>query len=131
MLLDHGLSATSFAEFWDHSLFDLCEDCVNPERNEHWNHECVWTFKMILLGASYDHVLNNDSDLRYVVCCSHNTNDIHMFRNWDDFEYHFDTSHCKKFPELLGSIIHIYSKKTGEEVWRIGVGETAQEALKT
>ena len=86
---------------------------------------------MILLGASYDHILSNDSDLRYFVCCSHNTNDIHMFRDWDDFEYHFDTSHCKKWPELLGSIIHIYSKKTGEEVWRIGVGKTAQEALIT
>ena len=130
MLLDHGLSAASFAEFWDHSLSDLCNvECGDPENNAHWNHECVWAFKMILLGSSYDHVLSNDSELRYVVCCSYNSNDIHLFRDWDDFEYHFDTSRCPKMPKLLGSIIHIYSKKTGEEVWRIGVGKTAQEAL--
>ena len=99
------------------------------ENDEFWNEACVGTFKMILLGASYDHILSNDSVLRDVICCSYNTSDIHIFRDWDDFEYHFDTSTCEKGPELLGSIIHIFAKKTGKEVWRIGVGEKAEKAL--
>ena len=129
-LLDHGLSANSFAEFWDHSIFDLLNiECGDPENNEFWNNECVWTFKMLLLGASYDHIIDNDPDLGYLIFRSYNNNDVHIFRDWDDFEYHFDTSHCNRFRELKGSIIHIYSKKTGEEVWKIGVGKTGREAL--
>lgn len=131
MLLDHGLSAESFAELWDHSMTDLFMiECGDPEHDEFWNNECVWAFKMLLLGATYDHVFNADEGIGEFICCFCNTGDIHMFRNWDDFEYHFDTSHCERYPQLYGSIIHIYSKKTGEEVWKIGVGKKGVEALK-
>lgn len=130
MLLDHGLSADSFAEFWDHSMFDLCNiECGDPENDEFWNKYCVWTFKMVLLGATYDHILKDDEDLRSFICCSFNTADIHIFRDWDDFEYHFDTSHCGRYSEIYGSIVHIFSKKTGEEVWTIGVGKLGRNNL--
>lgn len=120
MLLDNGLSADSFGEFWGHSTLDLFNiDCGDPENDEFWNNECVWTLKMILLGATYDHILNNDNDIRKFLCCSSNTNDIRIFRNWNDFEFHFDTSHCRRNPELYGSIVHIYSKISGEEVWKL------------
>lgn len=130
MLLDHGLSANSFAEFWDHSITDLFHvECGDPEKDDFWNKECIWTFKMLLLGATYDHIFYEDEGIREFLCCSFNTNDIHIFRNWDDFEYHFDTSHCEKHPELYGSIVHIYSKKTGEEVWKIGAGRAGMDTL--
>ena len=126
MLLEHGLSSESFAEFWDHSIFDFINiECGDPEHDELWNKECVWTLKMLLLGATYDHIFNDDDGIGEFVCCDCNTSDIHIFRNWNDFEYHFDTSLCERHPELYGSIIHIYSKKTGEEVWTIGVGRGA------
>ncbi len=126
MLLEHGLSASSFAEFWSHSMTDFIHiECGDPENDDFWNNECVWTFKMLLLGATYDHVFYDDDGIGEFVCCDCNTSDIHIFRNWNDFEYHFDTSLCKRHPELHGSIIHIYSKKTGEEVWTLGVGPGA------
>ena len=130
LLLDHGLSANSFAEFWDHSMTDFFHiECGDPENDEFWNKECVWTFKMLLLGASYDHIIENDESLREFICCSYNAGDLHMFCNWDDFEYHFDTSRCDRQPELYGSIIHIFSKKNGDEVWTIGVGVAGRKTL--
>lgn len=130
LLLDHGLSADSFAQFRDHSTTDFFQiECGDPENDAFWNGQCVWTFRMLLLGASYDHVLDADEELREFICCSCNRNDVRIFRNWDDFEYHFDTSHCSSYPELYGSIIHIFSKKTGKEVWTIGVGQAGKEAM--
>ncbi|MBP5468341.1 MAG: hypothetical protein J6Z11_03765 [Candidatus Riflebacteria bacterium] len=130
MLLDNCLSSDNFAEFWDHSISDFFHvSCGDPENDEFWNKECIWTFKMLLLGASYDHIFYDDEGLREFICCSKNTSDIHIFRNWDDFEYHFDTSNCERRPELYGSILHIYSKKTGKEVWKIGVGLAGREKL--
>ena len=131
LLLDHGLSADSFAEFWSHAIFDFVNiECGDPEHDEFWNKECVWTFKMLLLGATYDDIFNADDDIGEVICSDCNTADIHIFRNWNDFEYHFDTSNCVRHPELYGSVIHIYSKDTGNEVWKIGVGKPGKAALK-
>ena len=130
MLLDHGLSADSFAEFWDHSMTSFFNnDWGDPQNDKLFNQECVRTFRMLLFGASYDHIIENDEDLAEFICCDYNTNDVHIFRDWNGFEYRFDTSHCEKKPELYGSIIHIYSRSTGNEVWRIGVGERGRRAL--
>ena len=49
--------------------------------------------------------------------------------NWDNYEYYFDTAYCERRPELYGSIIHIYEKATGEEIWKIGVGMAGRETL--
>ena len=47
------------------------------------------------------------------------------------YEYYFDTSYCERSPELYGSIIHIYKKETGEEVWKIGVGVAGRRTLES
>lgn len=136
MLLDHGLSADAFAVFWDHSMFDYCNvECGDPQNDEFWNYDCTWTLKMMLLGASYDHILHNDKGLFEFLCCdinAYNINrfNIHLFRNWNNYEYYFDTSGCGDRPEMYGSIVHIYEKQTGEEVWRLGVGIKGRKILK-
>lgn len=130
LLLDHGLSVESFSEFWDHAMIDFFHlDCGDPQNDEFWNYVCTWTFKMLLLGASYDHIRENDEGLREFICCSYNCYNVRKFRKWNNFEYYFDASHCEKHPELYGSIIHIYEKETGTEVWKIGVGKAGREAL--
>ena len=130
MLLDRGLSAADFAEFWDHSMVDFFHcACGDPQNDEFWNHACTWTFKMLLLGASYDHILNEDEGLYEFICCNINTYDIHNFRNWDNYEYYFDTAYCERRPELYGSIVHIYEKATGDEIWKIGVGMAGRKTL--
>lgn len=130
LLLDHGLTASSFAEFWDNAISDFFHlECGDPQKDEYWRKKCVWTFKMLLLGASYDHIFENDEGIGEFICCANNTNDVHIFRDYDNFEYFFDTSHCDSRPELYGSIIHIFSKATGNEVWRIGVGVAGRKTL--
>jgi hypothetical protein len=130
MLLDHGLSSESFAKFWDHSMGDFFHcACGDPQNDEFWNHACTWTFKMLLLGASYDHIFNEDEGLSEFICCNINTYDIHNFRNWNEYEYYFDTAYCERRPELYGSIVHIYEKATGDEIWKIGVGMAGRKTL--
>ena len=67
--------------------------------------------------------------MREFICCDFNTYDIQNFREWDGFTYYFDTSYCEKNPELYGSMIHIYEKETGKEVWKMGVGTAGRKAL--
>ena len=122
MLLDHGLSAESFGYFWGHAVGDLfLIEQGDPQNDEFWNKECTWTLKMILLGASYDHIFEEDEDIGKFICYSNNSGDIHMFREWNDFDYTFDMTNCDKHPSFFGSIVHITSKKTGKEVWTIKV----------
>ncbi len=125
MLLDAGLDADSFAEFWGHSTFDLINlgfDDYNDLSGDFAIDWCTWTMKMIMLGASYDHILSEDEDLQKFIGCGYNNFDLHRFRDWDAFEYTFDTSHCSNgFPEFYHSVVHISEKETGQEVWKIGV----------
>lgn len=130
LLLDYGLSEESFGEFWGHSMTDFFHiECGDPQNDEFWNNACTWTFKMLLLGASYDHILQTDESLREFICCDLNSYDVHKFRDWDKFEYIFDTTHCDQIPELYKSIIRIYEKDTGTEVWKIGVGKAGRDVL--
>lgn len=135
MLLDHGLSADDFADFYDHAMTDYSVlgsciiGCCDPQNDEFWNYSCTWTFKMLLLGASYDHILDNDEGLREFICCDFNDYDVHNFRNWDDYEYYFDTSFCPHGPHLFGSILQITLKETGKIVWKIGIGKEGRKSL--
>ena len=128
MLLDNGLSCDNFSKFWDHAMTDLFHlGCGDPQHDKFWNDTCTWTFKMLLLGASYDHIL--DEFLREFICWDINDYDIHNFRNWKEYEYFFDTTYCDRYPELYGSVIHIHEKKTGNEVWKMGVGVAGRKIL--
>lgn len=121
MLLDHELDAESVSAFWDHSIFYqiniYCDDPNDPDSKEWF----VWTFKMIMLIASYDHVLNNDEDLRNLIGCAYNNYDTRKFREWDNYYYEFDTSRCMRSPELYKAVVHIYEAKSKQEVWKIGM----------
>lgn len=122
MLLDNGLSADSAGQMWGHAAFDLVDvECGDPCNDEFWNHECTWLMKMMMLCASYDHVLNNDEYLKNFIDYSYNDYDIHKFRKWNDFYYVFDTSNCKGKPELRNSIVKIFEVESNREVWRINV----------
>ena len=122
MLLDNGLSADDASEMWGHATFDLINiECGDPNDDEFWNYECTWVMKLLMLCASYDHIIDNDSDLRNFIDFDQNTYNLHKFRKWNDFCYEFDTSHCERHPELYKSIIRIYEKESKKEVWKISL----------
>ena len=120
LLLDAGLDASSVAEFWSTATFDQYNVCQFDPNDEEWHDMFVWMMKMIMLVASYDHVLQDDEGLYETVGCSYNTYDIHNFRNWDNYYYVFDTSRCERYPELYKSVVKIYDVETDKEVWKIG-----------
>ena len=120
-LLDAGLDGDSAAQFWQHSILDLIhldEEDPNEPYSYYLN---MWTFKMIMLVASYDHIIENDEQLRDFIGYEYNDYDIRRFKYWDGFYYKFDTSECEKSPRLSGSVVRIYNKETHEEVWNISL----------
>lgn len=122
MLLDAGISADAVGEMWGHATFDMINiHCGDPNDDEFWNYECVWLIKMIMLCASYDHVLDQDEDLRKFIGCAYNHYDIKKFREWDNYRYEFDTSRCSGSPELYKSVVNIIEVDSNEVVWRIGI----------
>ncbi len=120
MLLDDGVKADDVGEFWAGEAFDQ----INVVREDP-NGECSQRFncfaKMLMLIASYDHILEADEYLRKFIGCHYNAYDVHKFREWNNFYYKFDTSHCEQHPELYKSVIRIYEKQTNKQVWKIGV----------
>lgn len=120
LLLGAGLDSCSAAEFWDTAIFDQLSICNDDPNDEELHNRFVWMMKMIMLVASYDHILHEDNGLYKIVGCAYNSYDIHKFRNWDDYYYIFDTSRCERYPQLRKSVVKIYQVGTDEEVWKIG-----------
>ncbi len=121
MLLDAGLDSKCTEKFITHSIDDqinVHQDNPNDPEYRDW---FIWTMKMIMLIASYDHIIDNDEDLRRFIGIEYNNYDLQRFRKWDDYYYEFDTSRCRCFPELYKSVIRIYEAETHKEIWKIGV----------
>ncbi len=122
LFLDHGISTDSFAECWGHIVCDLINiECGDPVNDKFWNEICTYTLKIIMLGASYDYILEGDEDIRCFIQYNENSYDIHKFREWDNFYYEFDTSGCDNRPEFYKSVVTIYEKETKKEVWKMRI----------
>ena len=125
LFLDYGISVDSFREFWSTAMGDIIDvECGDPVNSAFWNRACVLSLQATMLAASYDYILNGYEHLRDFIGYSHNDYDLHKFRNWNDFTYEFDTSHCKRHyghPELCESIVTIYEVETNKAVWKFGV----------
>lgn len=125
LFLDHGISVNSFGQFWSTAMGDLIDvDCGDPVGDEFWNRVCILSLKATMLAASYDYILNEYEHLRNFIGYSYNDYDVHKFRNWDDFIYEFDTSHCSRHsgcPELYQSVVTIREAESNKAIWKFGV----------
>lgn len=118
MLLDKGLSADAAGKMWGHALFDMMilEDS-DPYTDDFMYRGWTWLMKVIMLCASYDHVLQNDQDLRELIAVDDNGYDLHAFRNWENFYFEFDTTWCEDYPKIDGCMVMIFEKATGKKIW--------------
>ncbi len=119
LLLDHGVDADSVGEYWATYFFDQFNVCGDDPNDDELHERFVCAMKMVMLIASYDHVLENDEDLQKIIGCKYNTYDVHNFRDWNNYSYEFDTSRCERKPELYRSVVTIREKNTNETVWKI------------
>ena len=125
LLLDHGLPAEDARIGWRGQV----EDFVNVSRS--FSDEVVQTefpyyVRMLMLIASYPHVLKNDESLQEEIWFKYNQGrvDLRRFREWDWYDYLVDGS-----PGVRHSVISITDKKTNEIVWEFGVSLTPVEVF--
>ena len=120
LLLDHGLSANDAGECWGHAISDFVN--VDGALSDPYEFETYYDYiRKLMLIASYPHVLNADEDLRKEIWYDYNQYDLKRFRDWDDFSFDVDTSHCERHPEVYKSIVTIIEKVSGKAVWKFGV----------
>lgn len=126
LLLDNGLRSEDAAMCWGCSVGDLIT--LGCDLRDEWERgEFIDYIKKVLLIASYPHVLNDDKNLQEEIWCDQNDYDLIKFRNWNDYEYEFDTTRCEKYPSAWKSIVTVIEKTSGKAVWKFGVGLKPEE----
>jgi len=119
MLLDNGLDADSVGAFIDHAIGDFFYlDGVNPN-DEDCVINCTWVMKMIMLAASYPHILEVYPPLKEMIQTENNEYDLMNFRNLNAFTYEFDASTARLY--FIGGTVRIYEKESKKLVWTMKV----------
>lgn len=119
LLLDHGLDVVSAEILFNHIFLDmgLCVGCEIYD--ESWLEEWRYPMKMMMLVASYPHILEASDYIRR--CVEVERNDVSWlssFRDWTRFVYEIDLSTCDRLPHgLRNATLHIRDTKTGDIVW--------------
>ena len=126
LLLDHGLTAEDAGIGWGQQI----EDFVNV--NGDFSDEVVQTefpyyVRMLMLIASYPHVLENDECLQKEIWYKYNQGrvDLLRFREWDWYDYTVDGTW-----EVWKSVTTITDKETNETVWEFGVSLSPIEVFR-
>ena len=122
LLLDNGLKAEDAAAFWMNEVSDFVN--VSGSLLDDYSFELFFDYiRKLMLIASYPHILKADKDLRKEIWYDYNCRDydVTRFRNWNEFDFDIDTSHCERIPEVYKSIVTIKEKETGNPVWTFGV----------
>lgn len=122
ILLDHGLRAEDAAWCWMQEICDYTDVWGELEDEYAFEMYCDYIRKLMLI-ASYPHVLNADENLRKEIWYDYNCSgyDVKRFRNWNDYSFEVDTSHCECGPEVYKSVVTIIEKLSGTPVWMFGV----------
>jgi hypothetical protein len=118
LFLDNGCSAKDAREFWQYAIGDY-RYCPHDLEIEELND----FVRKLMLVASYPHIFNSDEELRKEIWYDYNCNgyDITQFRNWNDYVFDVDTSHCEHGPEVYKSVVTIIEKTSGSPVWKFGI----------
>ncbi len=117
LLLDHGLTAEDAAIGWGGQI----EDFVNVSgsfSDKVVQTEFPYYVRMLMLIASYPHVLENDESLQEEIWFKYNQGrvDLRRFREWDWYEITVEGS-----AEVRYSVIALVDKGTNEKVWEFGI----------
>lgn len=122
LLLDHNIDTESVEIMVEHILVDMCFLSGGLSVLEDWfyTHD-IFSIKMIMLAASYSHIIDNSEYLRRKIWYDKNGFNTEKFRNWNDFDYHIDMTKCNDKTGYQDSVITIIEKATGKTVWTFGL----------
>ena len=122
ILLDNGLRAEDAAWCWEQEVSSFTD--IWGKLEDLGALELYYDYiRKLMLIASYPHDLNADEELRKEIWYDYNCNgyDVMRFRNWNDYLFEVDTSHCERGPEVYKSVVTIHEKNSGKPVWKFGV----------
>ena len=125
ILIEHGLPIPAMEDFISHFYTDS-EMCDGSDMTPDYEEYLIWAFRMIMLCASYPHILKNSEYLRECVeldsTNKENRYDLTRFRQYEDFEYFFDISTLNNYPYgMRNATVRIIEKKTENEVWTMKI----------
>lgn len=119
VLLDHGLDAVSVEILVSHIFADMemCDGC--DSQDAWWMERWAYSMKMVMLIASYPHMLETSSYIRECVALEQNDASwLPYFREWNRFSYEIDLSTCDNIPHgLRSATLHIQNEPSGDTVW--------------
>ncbi len=119
VLLDHKLDCKSAEILVGHILGDMeiCDGCYVGDRR--WMKQCAYSLKMVMLTASYPHIIRNSPYIAECISLAENQAErLSEFSDWNRFTYHVDLSTCDNIPHgLRNATLHI---EDGDEiVWKM------------
>ena len=125
LLLDNGLRADAFNEFMTHFIEDA-SFVSGSEINEDYLEYLICGFKMIMLAASYEHMISSNEQLRKQIekdtLNADNSFVLHSFRDYDSYIYSIDMSTCINIRYgLNNALVTIREKVSGSSVWRFHI----------
>ncbi len=128
LLLDHGLNSEDAWCAWGHQT----EDFVNVDgcfSDENVRFEFPDYVRMLMLIASYQHVLKDSTGLQQEIWFDYNKSrcDLLRFREWDWYDYEIDWSRSGRIPRVSCSVVTIKDKQTGEEIWTFGISLSPED----
>lgn len=121
ILLDHNLDYFSAEELVNHILVDM-EICDGCRVEDAWFLErTISALKMIMLTASYPHIINDSKYIREVIDLENNRKEnLIGFRNWNAYTYCIDMSTCDHLPYgLRNAALTIKDTTTNKIVWKM------------
>lgn len=123
VMLEHGLPVRSAEAMVGHVLLDMemFDGCELTDA--HFADQTVCALKMILLAASYPHIIEGSEYIRECIDLAHNqAQRLPAFRAWNDFTYHIDQSTCDNLPDgLRNATLTIRDIRTGDPVWKFAI----------
>lgn len=132
MFLDNGLKAEALEDYIDHFFTDTemingyYEDDDGDGIKQHFDKALRYGLKMVMLSASYPHILNESEYLRSCIEMNDtnkdNSYDLTNFRDYNNYEYELDTSTCDLLPYgLRNATVRIKDKQDKSIVWMLHI----------
>ncbi len=129
IMLDNGLQAMPLNDFIEHFYFDaelIDDDLCEGEVPDDYIDYLKWAMKMVMLSASYPHILSNNEYLQHCIELDATNKDnqypLEKFRDYDNYEVHLDFSTMKLVLDgVCNTTVEISEKSTGNVVWRMKI----------
>ena len=126
--LDNGLKAEALEDYINHFYTTTAmvggyyKENDSDEIKQHFDKLLSYGLKMVMLSASYPHILNESEYLRSCIEMNDtnkdNNYDLTKFRDYNNYKYELDTSTCDHLPYgLRNATVRIKDKQDKSIVW--------------